>query len=186
MNDKIPMILPQHLTPRATKPHPVTGRHEFPSRSSPGPPGLLILTSGTRTCDAEAVPESVLLHGEHPSNDAADGGQGEQGVADGLGDGADGRVGAPVAGHHVGVEVRVLKHDGGRAAPHEDPSLHLAVNPLRGAWARKGATSLSQRTPSLADLSLQGKAAEQHWGPGLWGQRRSLLFPGTQRPRPRV
>lgn len=91
------------------------------------------LTSGVNTCDAEPVLESILLHCKHPSNDASHRGQREQGVPDGLGDSADGRVGAPVVHDHIGVQVGVLKHDRDRAAPHKDPSFHLAVDSLRGA-----------------------------------------------------
>lgn len=92
----------------------------------------LVLLSVVRTRDAEPILESILLHCKHPSNDASHRGQREQGVPDGLGDGADGSVGAPVVHYHVRVQVGVLKHNGDRAVPHEDPSFHLAINSLGG------------------------------------------------------
>lgn len=129
------IILLQLPISGATKCLLVSGRQtrgSFPF--TPGPPACpLALTSGVSTCDAEPVLESILLHCKHPSNDASNRGQREQGVPDGLGDGADGRVGAPVVHYHVGVQVSVLKHDGDRAVPHKDPSFHLAINSLWGA-----------------------------------------------------
>lgn len=92
------------------------------------------------TSDAKPILEPILLHCKHPSDDASNGCQGEQRVADGFRDGADGCVRAPVVHHHIGVQVSVLKHHGDLAAPHEDPSLHLAIDPLWRAWARNKGT----------------------------------------------
>lgn len=75
---------------------------EFPFRSPPGPTMCpLVLLSDVRTCNAEPVLESILLHCKHPPNDASNRGQRQQGVPDRLWDGADGCVGAPVVHHHI-------------------------------------------------------------------------------------
>lgn len=79
------------------------------------------------TCDAKPILESILLHGKHPSNDASNRGQRKQRVPDGLRNGADGCVGAPMVHYHVGVEVGVLKDNGNLAVPHKDLPFHLAV-----------------------------------------------------------
>lgn len=84
------------------------------------------------TCDAKPILESILLHGKHPSNDASNRGQRKQRVSDGLRNGADGCVGAPMVHYHVGMEVGVLKDNGNLAVPHKDLPFHLAVNSLGG------------------------------------------------------
>lgn len=125
----------------------------------------LVLLSVVRTCDAEPILESILLHCKHPSNDASHRGQREQGVADGLGDGADGGVGAPVVHYHVRVQVGVLKHNGHRAVPHEDPSFHLAINSLWGTWARN--KGRSQTFTGMAGLDWMVLGIWSLWLPDL-------------------
>lgn len=130
------------IHPRAPRPHSFQG--------------LMSLT-----CDAEPILESILLHCKHPSNDASNRGQRKQRVADGLRNGADGCVGAPMVHDHIWVEVSVLKDNGSWAVPHEDPSFHLAVDSLGGTWGRNRKKPTLQKRIIMSGKICTYKAKSQ-------------------------
>jgi len=84
-----------------------------------------------------------LFQSEGPAHGPAQRGEGQEGGAQGLGDAADGHVGPPIVGHHVGVEVVVSELEGGGGVAHEHAAAHLAVHPL--GFTCGGGTSLAMR-----------------------------------------